>query len=84
MNRKDYQQIKEIFQSAIELAPDERAAFLDKECRNDEKLLKIEPETFYRVYAVSSLNFSPSFDNLRDDPRYKVVVNRIGFPAVGS
>lgn len=36
MNREYYQKVKEIFQSALEIASDERAAFLDEVCAGDE------------------------------------------------
>ncbi len=31
MKREDYQHVKKIFQSAVELVPEDRADFLDKE-----------------------------------------------------
>jgi eukaryotic-like serine/threonine-protein kinase len=38
MNREDYQKVKKIFQAAFDLAPVERAAFLDDACRDNEDL----------------------------------------------
>jgi serine/threonine-protein kinase len=35
MNREKWQQVKEIFQAALEHAPDERAAFLNDACAED-------------------------------------------------
>src|SRR5215213_5079803 len=38
MNREDYQRVKQIFQSALDAAPAERAAFLDSACQDNEDL----------------------------------------------
>jgi eukaryotic-like serine/threonine-protein kinase len=38
MNRENYQKVKQIFQSAIELAPAERSGFLAETCREDKDL----------------------------------------------
>ena len=38
MNSSRWQQIEDIFQKAVDLAPKERAAFLMRECRNDADL----------------------------------------------
>jgi hypothetical protein len=35
MNRKDYQQVKQIFQSVLEVAAEGRAGYLDKACNGD-------------------------------------------------
>jgi eukaryotic-like serine/threonine-protein kinase len=52
MNREDYQQVKKIFQSALDIAPDERDEYLNEKCsdnpnirREVEKLLSsFEPD----------------------------------------
>ncbi len=38
MNREDYRQVKEIFQTALETAPERRAAYLEKACAGNETL----------------------------------------------
>ena len=38
MKTERWQQINDLFQSAAERAPDERAAFLDEACHGDERL----------------------------------------------
>lgn len=38
MNKENYQRIKKIFHSICELPPEERAEYLDKECKNDQDL----------------------------------------------
>ena len=38
MNREDYRQAKEIFQTALETAPERRAAYLEKACAGNETL----------------------------------------------
>ncbi|MDQ3132713.1 MAG: serine/threonine protein kinase, partial [Acidobacteriota bacterium] len=38
MNRKDYQQVKQIFQSVLEVTANERADYLDKACDGDDVL----------------------------------------------
>jgi len=38
MNREDYQQVKKIFQAALDIAPVERDAFLDEACQDNEDL----------------------------------------------
>ncbi len=38
MNREDYRQVKEIFQSVLDVAPDKRAPYLDEKCSNNAAL----------------------------------------------
>jgi len=38
MNRENYQQAKEIFQTALETTPERRAAYLEKACADKENL----------------------------------------------
>ena len=40
MKAERWQQINDLFQSAAERAPEERAAFLDKACHGDEALCR--------------------------------------------
>ncbi|MBA3255946.1 MAG: serine/threonine protein kinase, partial [Pyrinomonadaceae bacterium] len=40
MKPERWQQVKELFESALECAPDERAAFLDQACDGDESLCR--------------------------------------------
>jgi serine/threonine-protein kinase len=38
MNREEYQQVKKIFQAALDIAPDERAEFLSEKCSDNPEL----------------------------------------------
>ena len=38
MNAEEYQKVKEIFQSVLEIPPESRHAFLDKRCDGDDNL----------------------------------------------
>src|SRR5438477_1751824 len=40
MKAERWQQVNDLFQSAVERAPEERAAFLDEACRGDEGLCR--------------------------------------------
>ena len=46
MNREDYQKVKQIFQSALDITPGERSDFLDKHCQ-DNKDLRREVEKLF-------------------------------------
>ena len=49
MNADDYQKVKEIFNSAVEIGPADRGAFLDGKC-DGEKHIKAEVERLLRSY----------------------------------
>ncbi|MDQ3131408.1 MAG: hypothetical protein M3Q99_11690 [Acidobacteriota bacterium] len=49
MNREDYQRVKEIFQAALDVAPESRAAYLDKVCGADE-ILRREVERLLEAF----------------------------------
>jgi len=40
MKAERWKQVNDLFQSAVERAPEERAAFLDEACRGDESLCR--------------------------------------------
>jgi eukaryotic-like serine/threonine-protein kinase len=62
MKAKRWQQVNDLFQSAAERAPEERAAFLDEACHGDEGLCR-EVESLLASYARAE-NFieSPAFE----------------------
>src|SRR5438270_8348984 len=62
MKAERWQQVNDLFQSAVERAPEERAAFLDEGCHGDEGLLR-EVESLLASYE-RALNFieSPAFE----------------------
>src|SRR5256714_7892331 len=62
MNPERWQQVNDLFQSAVERAPEERAAFLDEGCHGDEGLLR-EVESLLASYERAE-NFieSPAFE----------------------
>ncbi|NNE98075.1 MAG: hypothetical protein HKN25_03540, partial [Pyrinomonadaceae bacterium] len=60
MKAEDFQQIKRIFQSAVELTPENRSAFLNKECgengdlrREVERLLDAKDSEFMEEPAMA-------------------------------
>ena len=62
MNREDYRQIKEIFQAALDAAPESRAAYLDEACAGDgalrrevERLLESFDSQFLERPAVAQV-----------------------------
>ncbi len=54
MNREDYQKVKEVFQSALDRAPEERSSFLDEACKNDANLRR-EVEKLLSSFEISFL-----------------------------
>src|SRR2546430_1708419 len=62
MKAERWQQVNDLFQSAVERAPEERAAFLDEGCHGDEGLLR-EVESLLASYERAE-NFieSPAFE----------------------
>src|SRR6059058_5453637 len=62
MKPERWKQVNDLFQSAIERAPGERAAFLDEACHGDEGLLR-EVESLLASYERAE-NFieSPAFE----------------------
>jgi WD40 repeat protein/serine/threonine protein kinase len=63
MNAEEYQKVKEIFQSVLEIPPESRHAFLDKRCDGDdnlraevERLLASNDSEFMEVPAVGEVS----------------------------
>jgi eukaryotic-like serine/threonine-protein kinase len=54
MNRKDFQQVKQIFQSALEVAPDKRADYLNEKC-SDNIAIRREVEKLLDSYESGYL-----------------------------
>ena len=62
MNREEYQQVKKIFQSALDIAPDERAEYLNEKCSDNpalrhevEKLLSSFDNDYLEQPAIEKL-----------------------------
>jgi serine/threonine-protein kinase len=64
MNAQRWQQVNDLFHSAIERAPEQRAAFLNEACRGDESL-RCEVKSLL-AYHERTENFieSPAFENV--------------------
>jgi len=60
MSLQRYEQVDRIFQSAVELAADQRAAFLDRACAGDAELRK-------EVETLLSYGLKPSINPDRDE-----------------
>lgn len=54
MNPKDYQQVKQIFQSVLDIAPDERAEYLNEKC-SDKTAIRREVEKLLNSYESGYL-----------------------------
>src|SRR5437764_1042217 len=62
MKAERWQQVNDLFQSAVERAPEERAAFLDEGCHGDEGLLR-EVESLLASYErAENFSESPAFE----------------------
>ena len=73
MNREDYQQVKEIFQAALDIAPAERAAYLNEKCsgnphlrREVEKLLDSFESDYLEQPAIGKMAELVAGDGLAD------------------
>jgi len=63
---KDYHRVKELFHSALELEPDERAAYLDATCDGDDSL-RAEVESMIGCHAqAESFIEAPAFELAAD------------------
>jgi hypothetical protein len=61
MKAERWKQITDLFQSAVERAPEERATFLDKACHGDEGLRReLESLLTSSEQAEILLNYRPS------------------------
>jgi serine/threonine-protein kinase len=82
MTPERYQQVKELFESALDREPDQRAAFLDEACADDPSLRKdidyllachAEADSFMEIPAIQDAS-----QLLTDDEAASVVGRRIG------
>ena len=93
MDRKEYQQVKKIFQSALEIEPDERAQFLNEKCsdnlnirREVEKLLSSFDNEYLEQPAVEKFAEKIIASNLsvgQEIGHYKIV-KKIGAGGMGE
>lgn len=93
MNASDYQKLKDIFQSAVEIPPDERAAYLDDKCEGDhdlrrevERLLASVDEEFLETPAVEPISGRGPETRSRSGQRigHYEVIRRIGSGGMGD
>lgn len=91
MTPQDWQKVKSILERAIELAPESRSGFLDKNCRNDndlrqevESLLEFEQleADLLEQEAVSTVLQNPP-DNGKKIGHYKIL-NELGTGGMGA
>ncbi|HRH42004.1 MAG TPA: protein kinase [Pyrinomonadaceae bacterium] len=93
MNREDYQQVKQIFQFALDIAPDERAEFLNQKCSDNivirqevEKLLSSFDSEYLEQPAVEQFAEKIIAGNLSVGQKighYKIV-KKIGAGGMGE
>jgi serine/threonine-protein kinase len=62
MNAERWQQINDLFHSAAELAPQERAAFLEEACRGDESLCREVKSLLTSHERTKSFMEAPAFE----------------------
>jgi serine/threonine-protein kinase len=75
MKLERWQQLNDLFQSTIELAPEERPAFLKEACQGDEELRR----------AVERLIVADSqAENFIESPAYEVAPELLTIDSVGS
>jgi serine/threonine protein kinase len=93
MNREDYQKVKQIFQSALDVAPDERAGYLNEKCsdnavirREVERLLNSFESGYLEQPAIEKVAEAIIGSNLsigREIGHYKIV-RKIGAGGMGE
>jgi len=62
MNAQRWQQVNDLFHSAVERAPDERAAFLNEACRGDESLCREVKSLLASHERTQNFIESPAFE----------------------
>jgi len=88
MNSEDYQKIKSVFQSAIEIEPSERTIFLNDVCR-DNADLRCEVERLLREYDSDYLEepavrtMGDSFEKSNKIGRYEILT-KLGVGGMGE
>jgi serine/threonine-protein kinase len=68
--------------AAIDMAHFQTAEVLALQGRTDEAFAELEQSLKVRDPGLFGLRTSPAFDRLRQDPRYREIERRAGFPAV--
>ncbi|MDI1241940.1 MAG: serine/threonine-protein kinase, partial [bacterium] len=93
MNADDYQKLKQIFNSALDLSPEDRSAFVAEKCNGDgemlrrvEKLLDSNDTGFLETPAADPFSESPSKSSSRSGQRigHYEVVRKIGSGGMGD
>lgn len=64
MNREDYQEVKKIFQSALDVAPDNLEDYLNEQC-SGKTLIRLEVERLLNSYESSYLE-KPAIENVAE------------------
>lgn len=64
MNREDYKQVKKIFQSAFNIAPDNLEDYLNEQC-SGKTLIRLEVERLLNSYESSYLE-KPAIENVAE------------------
>src|SRR5438045_493757 len=62
MNAQRWQQVNDLFHSAVERAPEERAAFVDEACRGDESLCREVKSLLASHQRTENFIESPAFE----------------------
>src|SRR5688572_25742680 len=93
MSPDEYQKVKAVFQSVLEIEPPKRAVFLDESCRDNddlrrevERLLKNYDGDFMEepaVQVVADLVVGDSLESGEQIGRYKIL-HRLGRGGVGE
>ncbi len=66
LEREKWEQIKDIFDAALQRAPDEREQFLAENCNGDEELRRAVSELVMTEAFFGFEFFIAAFDNVRD------------------
>ena len=93
MNSDEYQKVKEIFQSALDLSAEDRVVYLDENCSTDpvirrevERLLSSYKPSYLETPAVANLDARNNADGLRSGQQigHFTIVEKIGSGGMGE